>query len=204
VPFNVRDLFTAPAGTTPASSVPADPPQRDRSILLIDDEPLTLEGLRRTLYVARPRWTVQTCLRGEDGLAVAGTTDLDAVICDMSMPGMHGMSVLATMRDEHPGVVRVALSGLVDEQWKARNNEIADVFLAKPCSSEDIIRAVEQPGSFVWQLDAPGNGLSRSAGIDGSAPMAGRSKRSIAAAPAQSAPVLRMLRKGEHEDLHWE
>ena len=47
---------------------------------------------------------------GVAGLALVETADLDALILDVDMPGMHGLDVLSEVRRSHPRLVVVLYS----------------------------------------------------------------------------------------------
>jgi DNA-binding NarL/FixJ family response regulator len=121
-----------------------------RSVLLIDDEPAVLSGLRRVLALHRREWNVLTAPSGEEGLRLLDSAKIDALVSDMSMPGMHGLDVLKYVSANHPRVLRVALTGFVDEEWKVKNSGLAQVFLAKPCHPDDLVAAIEHPDNLGW------------------------------------------------------
>lgn len=126
-----------------------------RSILLIDDEELVLSSLRRSLLLLRSHWTVVTAQSGEDGLAFLQTPEgasINVVVSDMSMTKMHGREVLQSVQARHPDVLRIALTGWLDEEWKMRKQTFAQVFLSKPCPADDLVAAIEHPERFSPEL----------------------------------------------------
>jgi HD-like signal output (HDOD) protein len=64
----------------------------------------------------------------------------DVVVTDMRMPGMDGAALLTRVRDLHPGVVRIVLSGHAEQDTALRSVPVAHQFLSKPCSPE-LLRA---------------------------------------------------------------
>jgi len=85
--------------------------QPDR-ILLVDDEPLVLEGLRRVLS---RQYDLAFAQDGMEALRRLNTDGPFAVaICDLRMPGMHGLELLREMRKQAPETVRMVLSGTAD------------------------------------------------------------------------------------------
>ena len=77
----------SPAGRVGAGK---SPDARRARILLVDDEPMILESLRRALA----RYEVQTLTRAREALEriVAGER-FDVIFCDLLMPGMSGMEL---------------------------------------------------------------------------------------------------------------
>jgi DNA-binding NarL/FixJ family response regulator len=112
-------------------------------ILFVDDEPSVLEGYKRLLGRKVP---ADTALGGELGLvAIAETGPYAVVISDMRMPQMDGAQFLAKVRDISPTTVRLALTGYVDidTAMAAVNEGHIFRFLTKPCSKENLLKAID-------------------------------------------------------------
>jgi CheY-like chemotaxis protein len=112
-------------------------------ILFVDDEPAVLEGYKRLLGRERP---IDTAVGGAAGLAaIAESGPYAVVISDMRMPQMDGAQFLARVRDVAPATVRLALTGYVDinTAMHAVNEGNIFRFLTKPCSKEDLLKAIE-------------------------------------------------------------
>lgn len=65
-------------------------------ILLVEDEPDLRSGLARALR--DEGYAVDSADNGEDGLFNAESTDYDAIILDVMMPGLDGWQVLSRLR----------------------------------------------------------------------------------------------------------
>lgn len=112
-------------------------------ILLVDDEPNLLQGLKRTL---RSRYDIATATDGAEALAVIGRDEPFAVVVsDMRMPGMDGVALLARIRDLAPHTVRVMLTGNNDQVTAARAVNEGSIFrfVNKPCSHQDLIVTID-------------------------------------------------------------
>ena len=70
----------------------------DDSVLVVDDDPMTREMLRRIL--SKRGWSVTEAADGFDALSVLGRTRPAVVLLDLMMPGMDGFDVLDAMRRE--------------------------------------------------------------------------------------------------------
>ncbi len=66
------------------------------SVLVIDDDPVQRELMRR--FLAGEGFLVQTASNGEEGLRLARTLLPVAITLDVMMPGMDGWTVLATLK----------------------------------------------------------------------------------------------------------
>jgi response regulator RpfG family c-di-GMP phosphodiesterase len=116
-------------------------------ILLVDDEPRLLDGLRRTL---RGRYVLSTANSGEEGLAAIENSARDGtpfavVVSDMMMPGMSGADFLTKARPIVPDAALIILSGQADltSTISAVNNANLFRFLTKPCAPDDFTRALD-------------------------------------------------------------
>lgn len=112
-------------------------------ILFVDDEPLVLDAFRRML---RGIIETHTADSGEKALAAAKDDGPFAVvISDMRMPGMNGTQFLAQIRKTSPDSVRMLLTGFtdLDAAVAAVNEGHIFRFLSKPCSKEDLLKAIE-------------------------------------------------------------
>ena len=108
-------------------------------ILFVDDEPLILSGLRRMLRPYHKEWDMTFVDSGEKALATLDEDPFDLVISDVRMPGMDGIELLARVRDSHPDLIRIILSGHSDHVDTLRSTTVAHQYLAKPCDP-DVIR----------------------------------------------------------------
>jgi len=90
-------------------------------ILIIDDHPLYREGMVSALRAHMEGIEVSGEGSAEDGLAhLERNPDIDAVLIDIRLPGMDGLSALALYRERFPTVARVVVSGQEDAQLMRR------------------------------------------------------------------------------------
>jgi response regulator RpfG family c-di-GMP phosphodiesterase len=103
------------------------------TILIVDDDPNLLAGLRRTL---RGKFKVETVGGGEDALLHIVEKGAPAVVlCDMRMKGLNGVETLRAIREKAPDTVRMMLTGNADLRTAidAINEGAIFRFLNKPC-----------------------------------------------------------------------
>ncbi|MCG3127769.1 MAG: hypothetical protein CHACPFDD_02641 [Phycisphaerae bacterium] len=112
-------------------------------ILFVDDEPRVLDGLRRMLREQRHAWELTFVESGAAALAELERAPFDMVVSDLRMPGMDGAALLSAVRERHPRIARVMLSGDCDRGMILRSVGPAHQFLAKPCEP-DVLRQTVQ------------------------------------------------------------
>jgi len=85
--------------------------QEPHLVLCVDDE---LVGLQvRKLLLERAGYRVLAAEDGPAGLEIFAAEQIEAVVLDYSMPGMHGGEVAARMRQLKPSVPILLLSAYV-------------------------------------------------------------------------------------------
>lgn len=109
-------------------------------ILVIDDEPQILRAMRTIL--SEKQFKVTTASRGEEGLALAATTEPDLVILDLGLPDMDGVEVCARLR-EWTQIPILVLSVRDSEREKvAALDTGADDYLTKPFGIEELLARI--------------------------------------------------------------
>lgn len=68
----------------------------------------------------------------------------DAIITDMRMPVMDGAELLEQVKQRHPDVVRVVLSGQSSREAVFRSIAPAHQFLSKPCDPQELVLRLSQ------------------------------------------------------------
>jgi HD-like signal output (HDOD) protein len=107
-----------------------------RRILFVDDEPMVLKGLQRTLRKMRQHWDMTFVSSGRTALNVLGKKPMDVIVSDLRMPEMDGGRLLTEVKKQHPHVVRIILSGQLDQEMTLKSVQLAHQSLSKPCDAE--------------------------------------------------------------------
>jgi YesN/AraC family two-component response regulator len=61
-----------------------------KRVLFVDDEPMVLTGLKRSLHPMRAEWEMVFATGGVEALAAMDRQTFDIIVTDMRMPGMDG------------------------------------------------------------------------------------------------------------------
>lgn len=89
-------------------------------ILILDDEAAWLEVERETLAQLPSRPEIRTAPSGVRAVALLDADPIRLLICDLKMPRMDGLQVLAIVRRRFPELRTVVLTALEDEEFRSR------------------------------------------------------------------------------------
>ena len=109
-----------------------------KSILVVDDEPNIVMGLRDALEFEGFR--VIAAAKGREGLALARTESPDAIILDLMLPDLNGYTVCEELRRINALVPIVMLTARSQETDKVRGLDAgADDYVTKPFGVNELI-----------------------------------------------------------------
>ena len=109
-----------------------------KRILFVDDEPMVLSGLQRSLRLMRSEWEMVFAPGGNEALAAMDQQAFDIIVTDMRMPGMDGAQLLEEVQKRSPQTLRMVLSGQSDRETILRSVNPAHQFISKPCEAEEL------------------------------------------------------------------
>jgi len=104
----------------------------------------------------RNEWEVLTAHGGEEALAILAQRHVDVLVSDMRMPGMSGADLLDRVSKQHPGTIRMILSGQADRESLLRSIGSTHRYLSKPCDATQIRTAIQQAQDLRRYLLSPG------------------------------------------------
>lgn len=114
-------------------------------ILLVDDEVLARERLRRLLGKLRPDAAVLEAACGDEALAVLAREEPSLLLLDIRMPGMDGMAVAAEL-DRLPQPPAVIFCTAYDEYALEALQYQSVAYLLKPVREAELARALAGAG----------------------------------------------------------
>ena len=113
-------------------------------VLIVDDEPIICEGLKRSV-----RWNdfncevVGTAGNGLEGLEQVHALRPDILISDISMNNMDGLAMVAAVKSEHPDMEICLLTGYRNFEYAQRAIKLGVTrFLLKPSKMDEIEEAI--------------------------------------------------------------
>lgn len=142
--FHVYLPLDAEAVPLEAQSQPAPPQQRERSVLLVEDEE-EVRTMTETM-LTRLGFATYSAADGAEALALFRRhgAAIDAVVCDLTMPQMDGWAIMEALRAIDPQIPFVMISGY-DEARVMREGHGAppQAFVQKPFRKEELGLAIE-------------------------------------------------------------
>src|SRR5256886_16400076 len=110
-------------------------------ILLVEDEIEVLDAI--TEYLEREGYAVTRAVDGEEALRRVENERPDLVLLDVRLPRVSGLDVLRRLREDHPRVPVVMLTGLDDEAQARRTLQMGAVdYIRKPFDLGHLNRVV--------------------------------------------------------------
>lgn len=113
-------------------------------LLIVDDEPIEREGMRRILSDAFAELTIFDARNGYQAIEIAEIERPDIVLMDIMMPGINGIETLQQIQAIHPTVrgVMVTAFDTFDYARQALRLGVKE-YLLKPSKRSEIIATVE-------------------------------------------------------------
>ena len=114
-------------------------------ILLVDDHPLFIEGIRTVLQRLNDDVVIQAAGSCEEALELAAEDDdIDLLLLDLNLPGVSGLDGLVELRHQLPATPIVLLSASEDRNKVLRAIELgAKGYIPKSSSPDIIITALQ-------------------------------------------------------------
>ncbi|PIE14206.1 MAG: hypothetical protein CSA66_08310, partial [Proteobacteria bacterium] len=121
----------------------------------VDDEVDVLAGLRRSLRRQRKTWQMRFESDPLRALEVVDDGGADVIVSDLRMPRFDGVELLRRIRERHPEVIRVVLSGYAEASQEREAYHLAHRFLPKPCPPEQLVSTLRQAVELRGLLTSP-------------------------------------------------
>jgi len=113
-------------------------------VLVVDDHPMVLEGLRRVLELEASIQVVGEAKSGEEAIEKAVSLAPDVITMDLKMPGMDGITATREIKQRVPGIDILMLTLYAEDFVQQAIEAGASGYLLKDSDREQIVRAIHE------------------------------------------------------------
>ena len=115
----------------------------NKSILIVDDEPIVRESIRDWLKNAG--YEVTTAETGEEALEIMKKQDFGILVLDIRLPGKTGISVLKKVKTLKPAIKSIIITAYPSSELAAEAKELGAIdYMVKPIAPDDLERLIQQ------------------------------------------------------------
>jgi DNA-binding NarL/FixJ family response regulator len=111
-------------------------------VLIVDDQQMVREGLRRMLELDETINVVGEAKSGDECLTLADKTAPDIILMDVRMPGMSGIEATRQLKDKNFPASVIILTVYEDKYLSQAAEAGAVGYLLKDISRQDLLRAI--------------------------------------------------------------
>jgi len=118
--------------------------RKSTKVLLVDDHPLVLEGIRAVIETYSHIEVVGATSSAHEALIIAGRTEPDVVMMDINMPELNGLDAIELFKEQHP-TTRLLMLSMHDSREYISTSVMygASGYVLKDVSTSEIIAAIE-------------------------------------------------------------
>ena len=118
--------------------------QKRIRVILADDHPLVLEGIRACLEMAESIHIVAVASDGREALELAREHQPDIVVLDINMPGLNGLDALELFQEQLPDVSLLVLSMHDNKEYISTALSCgARGYVLKDVPTKEVVAAIE-------------------------------------------------------------
>ena len=118
--------------------------QDQRTVLFVDDEVNILKALQRLLR--QEDMNVLCASQGQEALEILSKTKTQVVVTDQRMPEMSGVDLLSAVRERHPDIVRMMLTGYTEMNVAVEAINRGEIYrlITKPWNDDELRATIRQ------------------------------------------------------------
>jgi DNA-binding NtrC family response regulator len=123
--------------------LPEEAPAALPEVLVIDDEVIVGNSIRKIL---NPRgYHVEHAETPHTAMEILSERPVDMILLDMKIPGVKGLELLETIREEHPTIPVIMITGYATVETAVESIKLgATEYVPKPFTPDEIYQAVEK------------------------------------------------------------
>jgi len=115
-----------------------------RTVLFVDDEPNILKSVQRLLR--QEEMQVLCAATGEEALDILSQTPAQVIVTDQRMPEMTGVDLLSAVRERHPEIIRMMLTGFTEIKIAVEAINRGEIYrlITKPWNDDELRATIRQ------------------------------------------------------------
>jgi putative nucleotidyltransferase with HDIG domain len=116
----------------------------NRTVLFVDDEPNILKSLQRLLR--QEEMNVLSASTGQEALEILDKTPAQVFVTDQRMPEMSGVDLLSAVRERHPDIIRMMLTGFTEIKVAVEAINHGEIYrlITKPWNDDELRATIRQ------------------------------------------------------------
>lgn len=115
-----------------------------RRVVLVDDEEALVWSLSTRLTRVRPQWQILTATTGEDALPKIMEEEADLLVADVRMPGMSGIDLILTARQEYPRLPVIVMTAFRTPDIQRLGATPFTGFIEKPFEFDRFLKVLDE------------------------------------------------------------
>ncbi|MBV7507780.1 response regulator [Bacillus sp. sid0103] len=129
-----------------------------KTILIVDDEPRTRQGLKKTLDTwANGQYQINIASNGEEAIELMKQHKVHILITDIHMPEITGLQLLKIAKEQNIYPVIIVISAYSEFEYAQEALRLGVInYLLKPISKKALIEAVEEAVQTVEKKERAG------------------------------------------------
>ncbi len=129
-----------------------------KTILIVDDEPRTRQGLKKTLDTwANGQYQIKIASNGEEAIEQMKQDKVHILITDIRMPEITGLQLLKIAKEQNISPVIIVISAYSEFEYAQEALRLGVInYLLKPISKKALIEAVEEAVQTVEKKERAG------------------------------------------------
>ena len=115
-----------------------------KSILIVDDHPMVIEGLRAIFRTSDGMVVEGTAGNAKEALSVLASRPMDIALVDINLPETSGIDLCRTIKASYPHMLVLGMSSFQERSYISQMIQAgASGFLVKSASRDEILEAVK-------------------------------------------------------------
>lgn len=116
--------------------------QSEKIVLIVDDK--KIQRMLIQAFIANDNLTIIQAENGAEAVDIVNRNKIDLILMDSHMPVMNGIQAAKTIKNTHPSLPIIALTGEADNDELNKISMIMDGHLTKPISKSQLLHTLDK------------------------------------------------------------